>query len=392
MSTTVFEQEKSVFFAMDEVDATDEAGGCTQEWWDAEVAATSSAAAMAKLVDGTGTPLIEMTECDYTRSNDRITKANIAVGVEVGMVAYVIEREDPDDSIDTGRYVITDRDPVGDDWIECEGINGDDDEIEVDVVIGGAFGTLQDALDETDASSHSVLIFTQSVAVLAAQIDIDAGGNNTKNTFKRIVGFNAAPGDMDYGGSYYESPVEILQNGSIDAGKTVLLDADDGAFELLNIDADNIIIENFHLSNNDENKAAVLFSNTPKNIAFRNCRFSAVKWAINSAADSVLVDSCYAHSDITWIHYVLRGNNNVILNCVSSDIPAGADFAVVVAVYGAQVIGCIAINGAHGVRVSATNVVAMNNTFYNQTDYGITVENAETGIVFNNIFATVSAL
>jgi len=387
MATQVFDDKASIFFSVDNGDAVPEAGGCTQAWWDTECPNGTEAeteAALLKLMTEHGLPLLDDGPLAYTVADDKIVVMGAAAaGIEAGMVAYVIEIPVPGVDVTTGRYEIT---AVGVNDITCAGINGTGN-ANVDIVIGGAFDDLQTAFDRTDAIDHSVRLYVRSVATLAAVIDVDTfGGNVAKNTFLTISGYNTAPGDMDRGGTYYETPFEILLAGTIDADKAVLLDANNGAFELINIDADNIIIENFHLSNNDENEAAVLFSNAPTNIVFRNCRFSAVKFVMNSIADSVLVDSCYIHSDLTWHHFVCRGDDNIILNCVAAGVPAGADFAVVVTVHGIRVIGCIAINGASGVRVSGTGILAINNTFYGQTLYGINMDNAETGIVFNNIF------
>ena len=390
MATTVFEQEKSVFFSMDEDDSTSDAGGCTQAWWDGQCpngTEAETAAAMAKLMDGTGTPLIEMADCVYTESNNRITKTNIAAGVEVGMVAYIIESDTPDEYVETGRYVITARDPGDDDWIECDGIESDDD-TDVDVVIGGAFDTLQNALDETDASDHSVTIYVQSVDTLGATLDIDSGdGNVTKNTFKRLVGFNTSPGDMNYGGTYYQSPLEILQAGSIDLSKCVTLDADGGAFDVLMFGASmsNCIIENIHFTGTTGN--GVEFADDfSVSIIFRNCRLSDMYQGVNSTVSHLVFQDCYSHDDVTSHAYVFRGPDGLLSGCVAN-LAAGAVLTNIIAVPGA-VIGCITVGGMYGVRpVSAGSAaVVIGNTFYNLTQYGIMAEVANRVVAFNNIF------
>ncbi len=390
MATTLFEQEKSVFFVIHQDGSTADAGGCTQDWWNTECpngTEAETAAAMAKLFNSSA-PLIEEEEAGYTGQDNRIVISGAAAaGVETGMVAYVIESDTPDTNVDTGRYKIT---AVGTNYIECDGIEGEssDDDTDVDVVIGGAFEYLQDALDETDATDHSVLLYVKSVDTLVASIDVDAGGgNNTKNTFKRIVGYNTSPGDMNVGGTYYESPFEILQNGSIDATKTVVLDADDGGFKHINIDADNIILANFHFSNLT-GQYAILFSNTPKNIAFRNCRFSDVLGGCNSAAENILFESCYSHNDLGGHTYSLGGGHLTVLNCVGNQA-AGKNFANAVGI-SADVIGCvIAGNAQYGVHClnAGASVCVLNNTFYNVGTYGVYVNNSESAIVANNIFS-----
>ncbi len=390
MADTVFEEDKSVFFVMDEADSVANAGGCTQAWWDTECpngTEAEAAAAMAKLLDSTGTPLIEMTECAYTQSMSRITKTNIAIGVEVGMVAYVIESGTPNESVETGRYTITARD-LDDDWFECEGIDGTGD-TDVYVVIGGAFSTLQEALDETDATDHSVTIHIQSEPTLTAQIDVDAGGgNNVKNTFKRLVGFNTSPGDMNIGGTYYQSPIEILQAGSIDNTKAVLLDGNDDV-TIFDIGVDNVIIENFHFYNTDTAiNPAIVLTGTPENIAFRNCKISSCRRACQGAAINVLFDSCYTHDDLLVHQFSVTGGDSTFLNCVVKGIPT----KFIIYCIGARVtvIGCLVAGNALAAVYLATagaSAFVMNNTFYNTRTYGIRLNNTDSAIVINNIFA-----
>lgn len=385
---SVFQRKKTVIFASDgETGAGSHPSGWTEDQWDIECPNHTEAehrSAMNKLMyfSDEGTPIVDATGVSYDYGDDEFTLVGVyAMGVRAGMLANI---HNTANEIDEDIYEIT---AVDTNTFECANLTfaGTPGNDTVSVVIGG-MSFVQETLDETDATDHGVTIYIKDVDVLTASIDVNlGGGNNTKNTFKKIVGFNTSPGDMNYGGTYYESPIEILQNGSIDSTKTVLFDANDGAFELINIDADNIVIENLHLSNNDENTAAVLFSNTPKNIVFRNCRFSHTKHVSISAADSMLFDSCLA-IDLSWNHYSPRGSNNVILNCVS-DVIAGANWLTVVSIDGTQVIGCLVLNGAQGIRVIGNTIVAMNNTFYDQTLYGINLDNAETGIVFNNIFA-----
>ncbi len=75
-SGPVFENEKSIFFVMDEDDSTSDAGGCTQAWWDGQCpngTEAEAAAAMAKLFDSTGTPIIDVSGVAYDDSEDEIT-------------------------------------------------------------------------------------------------------------------------------------------------------------------------------------------------------------------------------------------------------------------------------------------------------------------------------
>lgn len=389
MSTQVFSEEQSVFFVGGRGNKSGRianAGGCTKAWWDAEVAATSKAEAMAKLMTAVGSPIITFTGASYTVADDRITSLGAFDDAEIGMVVYVIETPVETVDVETGRYKITDVD-VGGDWIECDGINGTGDAT-VDIEIGGAFDELNNACDDTIATSYSVWIHTNLAETLTAAVTIGAGGNNTKNTFKRILGFNTVPGDMDRGGTYYESPFEILLNGIIDSSKTVLIDADGDVtdFEHFDITGDNLIFENLHFYNSAD-KEAILFSGRPFNIVLRNCRFSDVKSAFNSTADHILVDSCYTHNDFSNHSYITLGMNTVFLNCAGNN-GAGKTFINIVATSG-SVIGCLVVGGQYGVQFinAGANGLVMNNTFYDTTAQGVRINNGAAVVVLNNIFA-----
>ncbi len=389
MCTTVFQEKESIWFVGGRGDGSggsDDNGGCTKEWWDAECPNGTEAehgAALAKLMTSNGGPIVSLEEAEYTGDDeDTVYSAGAFVGVEVGMVAYVIENGTPDTNVATGRYEIT---AVTDDEITLDGINGSD--CDVDINIGGAFDALQDVLDETDATNHSVTIHVQSVPALAAKVDIDAGGgNNATNTFKRIVGFKTSPGDMNYGGTYYQSPLEILQAGSIDNTKTVLLDGGAGGFPLFDIAQDNIVFENFHCYNSGA-ADAILFTGTPQNIMFKNCKVSAVNQVFNSGAGNITFESCYFHDDLGANYCIASGGAFTFLNCVIN-LEATKNFVHMTGFH-LDVIGCvISGNGKYGVQVLAgASALVRNSVFYNLGIHAVRVTGGESVVVLNNIFS-----
>ncbi len=365
--------------------ADDNGGGCSRAWWDGECpngTQAEFAAAYAKLMGADGGPIISLDDCSYDDDADTIVKTGIHIGVEVGMAAYVIESGTPDTDVTTGRYKIT---GVDTDEITCDGIAGDSSTL-VDIRIGGAFGSLDTAVDDTSATLRSQTIHTNLDETLAASVSVSAGGNNVRNTFKRISGFNTIPGDMSRGGTYYESPCEILRNGSIDNSKCVVLDGDGGNFSILDCTGDNVVVENVHCYNSGT-ADSVTFTSTPQNIVLRNGRFSAGNSAYASAADYVLFDSCYSHGDMANHHYVASGLRNTLWGCVA-DLAANKNFVNLIFSDG-LVIGCL-VGGAgkYGVHVVSTGASALvvNNTFYGLTSYGIFANDCEGVVAYNNIF------
>ncbi|KKN38479.1 hypothetical protein LCGC14_0752830 [marine sediment metagenome] len=383
MPTEVFGQEKSMFFVGGRGNGSGgvaEAGGCTQTWWDAEVAASDAATALAKLMGATGGPLINNSNLDYTHSTKRIDAASPGdfTNVEVGMVAYVTGLY-----LTTGRYKITE---AYDDYIILSGIVSTADYNDTVLVIGGAFNVLNNACDKTDASNHSVAIHTNLSETLAGAITISSGGRSVRNTFKRIAGYNTLPGDMNRGGVYYQSPFDILLAGSIDNAKTVLLDGDGNNFEILNISDDNLVIENIHIYNTGT-AAAIVYAGTPVDIVFRNCRISACNRVSNTATSDVTWDSCYTHDDLVANYNILSGGSHLFLHCVAK-LNAALNWIHATGIH-IDVIGClVAGSGNYGIRPLAGAALFMtNNTFYNLAVAGVGASTHDDIIAFGNIFA-----
>ena len=377
----VFDYKETVFFVGgrgDGHDGVDKPGGCTKFWWNTEVAANDKAMAMAKLMGVNSAPIANVSSLTIVEAVNRMTgNPGDFDDCEVGMIAwlgglhfsnglYEIEAIAPDTS-----------------WIECEGFNPSDDSNTGEATVGGAFDDLDTALSEVDANVFNVDMHV-NLDDDEAIIEVDAGGSSTRNTFLRILGYHLIPGDMSIGGEFYESPNEILRNGAIHADKAVELDGDAEDESVFEINDDNVIFENLHVYNTGTANL-ITFTGTPQNIVLRNCRFSSGDFVYRTIATSVLVDSCYSHSDLTGNHYQMSGNANVILNCVGN-VAADKIFAVVATVEGSQVVGCLAVNGARGIRVFGYEVTAVNNTFYNQTSYGIDITGGLRAIAYNNIF------
>ncbi|MBE0534991.1 MAG: right-handed parallel beta-helix repeat-containing protein [Phycisphaerae bacterium] len=388
MGYPVFYGHRSVFFVGGngtQAGRTAYAGGCTQDWWDGQCPGGTDAektAAMGKLMVNGG-PFADEAVCAFTGVNRRITKTGCFAGVEAGMVAYVVETPVAGVNIATMRYAITEVDPAGD-WIVIGDATGTD--ATVTAKVGGAFDTLQNALDETDASCRSVTIYTNLNETPGASIDVDTGGSVMCNTFKRVVGFGTVPGDMGIGGGLYQSALSILQAGAVDAGRCVTLDAGGGARPVVMIDgAENFVLENLHLRNNTVTDA-IYFAGAPRNIVLRNCRFSGVQAVIDTAAEHVLLEGCYSDDSVAGHHFVFRGQDNVMLGCAAR-MAAGTNLANFFG-RSSAVIGCILVGGQFGVRGinAGAGVLVLGSTFYNTGSGGIVSDTADAMTVINNVF------
>ncbi len=389
MGYSVFFGHSSVFFVGgngDKSGRTALAGGCTRAWWDAQCGdgtEAEKAAAMGKLMVDGG-PVIDEAGCAYSGATNRITKAGCFGAAEVGMVAYVVETPTPGVHLATMRYRISGVD-AGGDWIEIGDATGLD--ATVSVKVGGAFDTLQSALDETDASNRSVWIYTNLAEAPGGSIIADVGGGSVmRNTFKRIEGFHSVPGDMARGGSRYESALEVLQNGGVDWTRCISLDGGNGGFSVLVLDGvDNLVFENVAVRRTGA-QHAVYFATPCRNAVFRNCRFSDVQIVVDTAAEHAVFDGCYSDDDIVSHHYNLRGSNGMLIGCVAR-LAVGTNLCNLVGKAGA-VTGCMAVGGQYGVRVinAGGYATVLNNTFFGTEVAGVLLDAGDGAIIKNNVF------
>ena len=387
----VFNQEKSMFFVGGRGDGSGgiaDAGGCTQDWWDTEVAASDGATALAKLMGATGAPLVADVAAAYTFADNKIVSAGAAAaGIEAGMVAYVVENPVPGVDVTTGWYTIT---AVGVNDFTCAGIDGTDN-TDVDFNIGGAFDELEIALGETDANTNSVAIHTNLDETLVNTVTFAVGGNLVNNTFKRVNGYNTIPGDMDRGGIYYETPFQILRNGSIDLTKCVTLDADGGAYDVMTfgVSIENCVLENIHLTgaNNATDRGIEFADANSLGILLQNCRFSDMFQVVNATVIGMSFISCYAHDDVAHHHYVFKAHGGMLMACVSK-VAAIRVLAQIISTV-CTVMGCVMVGGKWGVRATGagSGAIVTGNTFYNLTEYAVMAESADRMIVLNNIFS-----
>lgn len=166
-------------------------GGATKAVWDATgdpnaFMATDGSAKVAVIdvvYDHTGNPLGERL----------LTKTNIGLNVTVGTIAYI---ENSDANVTTGWYEVTSR--IDNNNICCAQIEATADTT-IDVVrVGGAFATLQGALDcklndaGDAAQTYNRYIYDNiATETTAATIDVDQWGGSA-NTRVFVIGYNAA--------------------------------------------------------------------------------------------------------------------------------------------------------------------------------------------------------
>ena len=394
--STVFYDEATVFFVggITTKVGDSKCGGCTKQWFD------DNFTQLSDIMAADGGPKWEFSGISYDHQDGGHGDGSHKffdqedgefAGVEVGMVAYI--EDGGSGGIMTGRYKVSYVDPSGD-FILVNGIIATGDSSNVILNIGGAFGKLQEAVDDCSGYSYGCDIYdnlNEEYTYTSDQIDIDSGGSITRNTHLRIIGFNTLPGDMDYGGAFYQSAIDCKING-VDCypestKRCVQIDAYNLACHVLNFNnVDNVELRNMYLYRTDGavGHYAVNSVNDPRALSFINCRFDSVDKVLGSPIENVMLTGCFNGTDIARQAYaakvggvftgnVMQGSStNTLVGCV-------VDCSVVF-------INNILIGSYYGFRNSGC-VTAINNTFYNQSvACAGTVNSAAETIVFNNIF------
>ena len=231
-----------------------------------------------------------------------------------------------------------------------------------DINVGGALATLQHALDTVDATDFDMDIHINLDTAVAVDDDV-FGGAVAKNTKRKVIGYKTIPGDMNYGETYYQSPIDSYNDG-IDTNCFVGIDGGGGNIQVLTIDGiDNTIWENLYIHNTDKalNNNAVHCLNTPENPVFINCRFDTVSRVItNNSANGMQFRECM-NGDDCGHQLIALGLGGLIINGVWQE-PIDSSAGIIGVAVGASgiITGNVVIGGTYGIRALGY-VLAKNN-------------------------------
>ena len=347
---------------------------------------------------GTGGPVSDASTwgggevaCDMTDNGGGDVRIELALGggtefanCVVGMFARII----PNAIYAIGRHRVIAVEALGQ-WIDIDLAHVGDNTC--DIRVGGALSLLQIALDAADATDFDVDILLNITTTAGATVDDDTfGGDISKNTKRRVKAFNTIPGDMNRGGTYYQSPIDSYNNG-IDTDSFVEIDAGGGAYPALTIDnRDNTVWENIYIHNTNQGVGddALLFLNTPRNNVFRNCRFDVIDKIVTGVRIGVQFIDCGNGPDCAR-QLISTINGELILNGVWQGPTVGGKPVIGVGVgrYG-TILGNVVIGGHYGID-NLGYLLAKNNVCYNQSLAGMRVNNAVAVLTaYNNIIVT----
>ncbi len=398
----VFESKDSGFFVGGRGTKAGDAnaGGCTQEFWDSSLTLSDvmyNNGEVMSLDDSCWNG--SQTRCTIIEGDD--SKVRITPGgpggfadCAPGLVAHVKFSGIYDD----GRYEILVLNH-SEHWIEIDLTyqapgNG---EPTCDIKVGGAFDKLQNAVDNVDASNgYNVKVYDNRPRIFedaGDQIDFDTTGGSIANNSQMIVeGFNIQPGDMNYGETYYQGPLDCLING-VDMNKCVTLNAGGYACDVIRINNfDGLVLKNLYFYNTDKASGhdCISFISNPRNISLINCRFDTAYAAGSGIIYGFEMRGCYAGNDFgrnrQWDAFTAYGGH--ITNCVF-DLDG-------LTYMGLNTTGvfehCLFWKGSRGAIVERAETFN-NCVFYGQTERCITLFKATDALIqgHNNIFMLAEA-
>lgn len=361
-------------------------GGCTKERWE-------ESGDLSHWMGPNGGPICDSSA--YTGGNTSCAVQNNGSGkVRIvksgaftdcaGSIAHILFA----DSYSDGWYEVTD---CSSDWIDIDLAYTTD--TTCGVRVGGAFDTLQSALDSesTDATGYGRTIYTNRNEMLGGTLNVGTGGSATLNSWKRIIGFNTVPGDMEPGGDYYQSPGECAAGG-IDTDRCITLDAQGDAFAVVTLKTGNIELRNLHFWNAQKSSVGWGINDfdvgtTLENIILNNCRCSETFGAMEfvySTGVSVIDFYCKPNGSAGNVCKLDAGRFSFVDSIVDASGHARG-FVTLANGPGVYCSGCIVLNSTEAaILVTAGFVVVEQCSFYNSVD-GISITGG--GLIeFNNVF------
>ncbi len=296
------------------------AGGCTKAWWDAEVAATSVAAAMSKLMGDDGETLADYA-C-YVREGNGGNARLDTLGVtpfgstEVGMLVYF---SDSDGALSgAGVYKIVEVDPSSR-WIDIDAQYFGDSASADMPYVGGAWNDIATPLN----SYVSALSYTQEIWVnkdLAPTVQWDwsfCRGDRYHNTWLVLKGFNEIPGDItETSGEYFQTAKDMFDNGA-DADSLVELDTSGMGIDFIDTeDAQNIIMSGFSGLGHATYEYFEDITNPAYNIELSHNAFDVTAyWRLDNHNDIVFLDNFITTSNAYQTLFEFpSGENSVFIN------------------------------------------------------------------------------
>jgi len=375
----------------------DAGGGCTEAAWDAS-------GSLSDFMDTNGEPWTKIDDdsaavTDRGDGKVRVTKASAFDHTEivVGTIAYIYNYSGGTD----GRYEVLAVD-VSDNYVDLDLTHGGDD-VAVSCIVGGAFDTLQNAIDKADeADNANRYLWSNKDEILTAGLAVNISGTVAKDYHVFIKAFHTTPGDMDGpDGTYYGGAINAfndynsypLRNSNAAWG---VIDGDGGSYDLIdNNKQHNVHWHNYHFKNITGTRYLFYGSSVsgPTNGGgVTNCRFedtSATGAGVYGKFNGFYVNDCYFGDTQYYGSYFDSSSNGVSISNSIYDMGNTAnDRCVHIDGAGATIKNCLFLNANYaGVRYKGNGLCNVyNNTFYG-CGMAFDISGANSiGAAWNNIF------
>jgi hypothetical protein len=273
-----------------------------------------------------------------------------------------------------GRYRVIAVDGSNGDWIDI--LENHSSDTTCDVKVGGAFDNLQRALDNSNAGTYSVWIYTNKGETLAASIDCDVGeGSNSDNAWKRVIGIDDN-GDELTEGSYVD------------------YDGNGGAFNVFTIAINNLEFAHIH-AKNATNYSGWGWSGVRYWTVFRECKSIGCRYGINGGwgGRTVSIAGGYYSSS----YEAIRGDDVYGWDILGVEVEVTSSYAAIQLLGGTSirntvVNGCLITKNGNGcgVYTALGTTVVKNTTMYKVAD-GIEINEPDAGIVqYNNVIVVAA--
>jgi len=230
-----------------------------------------------------------------------------------------------------------------------------------------------------------------NVDQIAEPLSPTGSGDVANNIKLKISGFKQTPGDMDEGGTYYQSPYKAYLAG-IDSACIVDIDGDDCGFSLMEIDGlENVEFVNLYFHNTDtlEGNHCVYLKSQSDGLLFSRCFFDDTYRGIAGLdnafgpANGTLITNCYSGPNIEKGAIAkITGVLNFVVGCVAN--PQTGKAGIMVEGSGG-IFNNLVINGGNAVA-GYGSVYIKNNTIYNSSLSAVFIhDSGSTVVVRNNI-------
>lgn len=325
------------------------AGGCTKEWLIAHQCDPSS------LFGQNGGCVYEGKNLSMDETGLIVGNPGQFAGVQPGMVAYV------DGEIMQMYLEVT---AVGENQ-ESLTFGGCDLPMPdtVDVYIGGAFNSLQQAFFRSTAYYKNCWVFTNKNQTLTAGLNLTYnGGNPARNTWKRAIGYNQTLyyengfflSDMDPGKTYYQSAWQMMQQGAA-SGYKIALDGSAVNGPAVLLQRDHVELRNLYVvgkAGYDCIRAEGGYTGHSRGLNLTGCALDGGVHGFHGldGCDCVQLEDCWAGPNISEWGFRLadsggNGKNIHLSRCIADGCGNGYFFAVPAAME-----GCLGRNLAIGIH------------------------------------------